>query len=132
VKVIEIHYKQNAKIILKQYAEFQSGIPGNNSFCLNAMEKTVAVDSQPEILKGVSEMSLSSSSVVALPHEVILQSPVENKNVDVSNMSNAELMKFLQDKELSKMREKYLKQNQKGKDTDKEHKFWNTQPMPGL
>jgi hypothetical protein len=96
------------------------------------MEKTVAVDSQSEILKGVSEISLSSSSVVALPHEVILQSPVENKNVDVSNMSNAELMKFLQDKELSKMREKYLKQNQKGKDTDIEHKFWNTQPMPGL
>jgi hypothetical protein len=93
------------------------------------MEKIVAVD---ETLKGVSEMSLSSSSLVTLPHEVLLQSPVESKKVNINDLSNAEVMKFLREKEIAKMREKLLKQNQKGKDTDREHKFWNTQPMPGL
>lgn len=55
--------------------------------------------------------------------------PVE---VDVKSLTDAQLVQYLQLKDLQKRKERWERSQQKGKDVEKEHKFWNTQPVVGL
>ena len=41
-------------------------------------------------------------------------------------------MQYLQEQEHKKMLERYQRSMLKGKEVEKEHKFWNTQPVPGI
>eukprot|EP01031_Cornospumella_fuschlensis_P046178 gene46178-56535_t len=58
--------------------------------------------------------------------------PAEPPAIDVKSLSPAELVRFLQMKEFERQKARYDRSLLKGKDVPKEHKFWNTQPMPAL
>lgn len=99
-------------------------------------EMTVVSDAM-EKLKGLGSSSSYSGTDTAL---TIIPSPeTNNKNkkeveamVDINKLSDSEVIQLLKQKELKKQQDRYMKQLAKGKDVNKEHKFWNTQPMPGL
>jgi glycylpeptide N-tetradecanoyltransferase len=40
-----------------------------------------------------------------------------------------QLVRYLQQQALAKQQARYIRMAMKGKDTEKEHKFWNTQPV---
>mmetsp|Transcript_1459 Transcript_1459/g.2397 ORF Transcript_1459/g.2397 Transcript_1459/m.2397 type:complete len:500 (-) Transcript_1459:434-1933(-) len=64
------------------------------------------------------------------------QGKIENDNpssaVDVKSLTDAQLMKYVQDREIAKILERQERKRLKGKDVPKEHKFWNTQPVLSL
>ena len=51
--------------------------------------------------------------------------------VDVSKLSDKDLIKFLTDQENRRQQERHRKRQEKNSG-DKEHKFWNTQPVPAI
>lgn len=47
--------------------------------------------------------------------------------VDLKNLTDAQLIAYFQQQAITKERERWLRRALKGKDVEKEHKFWNTQ-----
>eukprot|EP01038_Epipyxis_sp_PR26KG_P004696 gene4696-6594_t len=96
-------------------------------------------------MTGNNDLSTELQNISDQIDHVLVSKTKKNKNqveppvvinntpaVDVKSLSDAQLIQFLQQQELLKYQEKEIKRALKGKDVAKEHKFWNTQPMPQL
>mmetsp|Transcript_4720 Transcript_4720/g.9572 ORF Transcript_4720/g.9572 Transcript_4720/m.9572 type:complete len:468 (-) Transcript_4720:302-1705(-) len=55
--------------------------------------------------------------------------PTDMPAIDLKNLSDSQLVAYLQLQALAKDRARYERQLMKGKDVEKQHKFWNTQPV---
>lgn len=51
------------------------------------------------------------------------------ENIDLKSLSDVQLVQFLQHKEYLRQKQRYDRAQNKAKLVDKEHKFWNTQPV---
>ena len=97
----------------------------------------VAATDKADITKGMNEVSLSSSTLSSsTPESAVAPMPALKKDavpvIDIQGLSDQALMQLLQEKERKKQLERYERRQAKGQDEDREHKFWNTQPVPGL
>lgn len=100
------------------------------------------MESKADITKGMKDVSLSCSplSSAATQDSVAFSttSVTDSKKkdcaaiVDINGLSDQEVIHLLQEKERKRQLERYARQAAKGQDVEKEHKFWSTQPVPGL
>ena len=100
------------------------------------------MEGQADITKGMKEVSLCSSNLSpAGAQEPVISSTMtatDSKKkettpvLDINGLTDQEVILLLQEKERTRQLERYARQAAKGQDVDKEHKFWNTQPVPGL
>ena len=106
------------------------------------MDLTLPEDSSAEVVKGMSDISIGSSILSSAGGSESLAtvapqaSEVKKKEptavVDINGLSDQEVIHLLQEKERKRQLERYARQAAKGQDLDREHKFWSTQPVPGL
>lgn len=87
-----------------------------------------------KIAEDLKSASLSSSSLTLSTEIAGMASTTEIKKreaVDISNLSDKEVMQLLHEKEVQKIQHRLTKQTAKD-NTEHEYKFWNTQPVPGI
>jgi len=77
-----------------------------------------------------SKGAVEADTVVAKKGKGPSDSP--STTVDVKGLTDVQLMKYFQDQEMERLIARTQRMAQKGKDTPKDHKFWNTQPMLGF
>jgi len=73
----------------------------------------------------VSSSVANVAPVAAMP----IDTPSDAQAVDIKNLSDAQLLQYFQEQAIAKNRERMIRMAMKGKDIEKEHKFWNTQPV---
>jgi Myristoyl-CoA:protein N-myristoyltransferase, N-terminal domain len=106
------------------------------------MDPTLPKDGNADIAKGMQDISISSSTLSSAGGSesvatVVPQVPEVKKKeptavVDINGLTDAEVIHLLQEKERKRQLERFARQAAKGQDVDREHKFWSTQPVPGL
>jgi hypothetical protein len=107
----------------------------NMSSDLNAVEKGVEglkVDDGAQPTSGALVDEIAHSVDAVIKELAAKKKPSDAPSVDISNLSDQQLMQLLREKEIQKQHERYLRYQQKGQDVNKEFKFWSTQPVPGL
>ena len=86
----------------------------------------------PEVINSdVSSDILSSTKTVATAHST-QGSSLSSAVTDINSLTDHQVILLVQEKERRKQIERYARQVAKGQNDDKEHKFWNTQPVLGL
>lgn len=65
------------------------------------------------------------ATVFAAPEKAL----IEQTDVDISNFTDSQLIQYLQAQEYKKFKERKERRAMKGQEIEKDHKFWNTQPV---
>lgn len=100
------------------------------------IDKIVAQGIEPKA-EAVSASSATASAASAAAVDDVPSSSeflLSTKQVDVKQLSDNDLIKFLALKDFERKKERWERYQNKTKmlDAQKEHKFWNTQPVPQL
>ena len=90
-------------------------------------EKQAGLD---EIVEDMKSASLSSSSPTVSPDisELASKETKKREAVDVSKLTDKEVIQLLREKEVQKIQQRLAKQAAKD-NTEKDYKFWKTQPV---
>lgn len=76
-----------------------------------------------------SSSSSKSNKDQSLPTTVFAAPENAAKEVDIKGFSDVQLIQYLQEQEFKKFKEKKERRAMKGQEIEKDHKFWNTQPV---
>lgn len=79
-----------------------------------------------------SDLNVLSSTKSAPVTNNTQGSSVTTTVTDINSLTDHQVILLVQEKERKKQLERYARQVAKGQNVDKEHKFWNTQPVLGL
>lgn len=104
------------------------------------MEGAAITDDVKDLVERTSAVTVSSSPNAQLSDQKAVSvqgaekatEAVATAIVDIKGLTDQEVIALLQVKEFNKMKERYARIQAKGQDNDREHKFWNTQPVPRL
>lgn len=93
------------------------------------MEPTLSDDTKSDSSSALNALSsIKSASLAQNTQGSSLTSTV----TDINSLTDHQVILLVQEKERKKQLERYARQVAKGQNVDKEHKFWNTQPVLGL
>ena len=96
------------------------------------MEKSADGGEVAHVANGLADVSLSSSSPTVVPTGgVVTKEPKKKEPVDLSGLTDQQVMLLLQEKERRKFQQRLEKAAAK-ENTEKDFKFWNTQPVLGI
>lgn len=97
------------------------------------MERTADGGEVAEVTSSIADITLSSSSPAVIPAAgvVVAKESKKKEPVDLSGLTDQQVMLLLQEKERRKFQQRLEKAAAK-ENTEKDFKFWNTQPVLGI